>query len=162
MPSATPPTACTLHAHYTHIHSRTLHAHILALTTRTLYAHYTAHTTRTLHAHNTGTRTTTKGWILLEVLTLTLGSRDIKLVDVGGHFQARRIWVDFIWGSNGIVYVVDTSDHQRLQEAADELEVLLPLLFFFFSRFFLVLTFFLSPLLGRELLRSVRRRGGQF
>lgn len=50
-----------------------------------------------------------------------IGGLHIKMVDLGGHEQARRVWSDYFLAVDAVVYVVDTADHQRFLEAKHEL-----------------------------------------
>lgn len=45
--------------------------------------------------------------------------------DLGGHAAARRIWRTYFTAVDGIVFMVDISDRERLQEASEELARLL-------------------------------------
>eukprot|EP00056_Hartaetosiga_gracilis_P021533 m.24765 g.24765 ORF g.24765 m.24765 type:complete len:194 (-) comp9128_c2_seq2:970-1551(-) len=57
--------------------------------------------------------------------TVELAGITILAHDVGGHKQARRIWRDYFPAVDAIVFVVDTSDHERLSIAKDELHKIL-------------------------------------
>lgn len=44
-----------------------------------------------------------------------------RVIDLGGHFAARRLWTDYFHGIDGVMYIVDASDHSRLNESMVEL-----------------------------------------
>jgi len=42
-------------------------------------------------------------------------------IDIGGHEQARRVWETYCKASDGIVFIVDSVDKKRIEEAREEL-----------------------------------------
>eukprot|EP01129_Flabellula_baltica_P003442 TRINITY_DN131_c0_g2_i1.p1 TRINITY_DN131_c0_g2~~TRINITY_DN131_c0_g2_i1.p1 ORF type:complete len:197 (+),score=46.78 TRINITY_DN131_c0_g2_i1:50-592(+) len=57
----------------------------------------------------------------------TVEYRNIKFTvwDVGGQDRIRRLWRHYYEGTNGLIYVVDSNDRERIEESAIELEKLL-------------------------------------
>ncbi|XP_032048821.1 ADP-ribosylation factor-like protein 14 [Aythya fuligula] len=53
--------------------------------------------------------------------------RDFTLTiwDVGGQQKMRQLWCNFLENTEGILYVVDSSDKQRLEESKKEFELIL-------------------------------------
>merc|ERR1719150_2701528 len=45
--------------------------------------------------------------------------------DVGGQQEIRKLWRHYTTGVQGVIFVVDSSDHDRIDEARDELHALL-------------------------------------
>merc|ERR1712048_786017 len=41
--------------------------------------------------------------------------------DVGGQDKIRRLWKHYYQGSNALIFVVDSSDHDRVQDAMEEM-----------------------------------------
>ncbi|XP_010291798.1 PREDICTED: ADP-ribosylation factor-like protein 14 [Phaethon lepturus] len=49
----------------------------------------------------------------------------LTLWDVGGQEKMRQVWCDFLEDTDGLLYVVDSSDKQRLEESKKEFELIL-------------------------------------
>ncbi|NXG47759.1 ARL14 protein, partial [Psilopogon haemacephalus] len=45
--------------------------------------------------------------------------------DIGGQQKMRQSWCSFLESADGLLYVVDSSDKQRLEESKEEFEVIL-------------------------------------
>ncbi|NXL34061.1 ARL14 protein, partial [Glaucidium brasilianum] len=49
----------------------------------------------------------------------------LTLWDVGGQKKMRPVWCNFLENTDGLLYVVDSSDKQRLEESKKEFELIL-------------------------------------
>ncbi|CAJ1402862.1 unnamed protein product [Effrenium voratum] len=45
--------------------------------------------------------------------------------DVGGQDKIRKLWQHYLHGTDGLIYVVDSLDRDRIQDAKEELEKIL-------------------------------------
>ncbi|CAM9244675.1 unnamed protein product, partial [Heterosigma akashiwo] len=53
------------------------------------------------------------------------GTTKFKAWDLGGHETVRYLWDDFSADSQGVIFMVDSADFERFEEAKEELQRLL-------------------------------------
>jgi len=78
-----------------------------------------------LHLLKTGTLTIAQPTGNAQHEEFQIGGVTISAHDVGGHKAARRIWSQYFAELNGIVFLVDSADPERLAECRHELDSLL-------------------------------------
>ena len=59
------------------------------------------------------------------VETMQLAKVNLTVWDVGGQEKIRVLWKHYFNGTHGIIYVVDSVDRERIQEASSELNRIL-------------------------------------
>ena len=59
------------------------------------------------------------------VETLKFGKLTLNLWDIGGQKKIRDLWAHYYPGSNGIIFLVDTSDRARINLVKEEINKLL-------------------------------------
>ena len=56
---------------------------------------------------------------------MTIGNIRFNSYDLGGHSQARKTWRDYCAQLDGIIFMVDAADRERMHETKKELDSLL-------------------------------------
>ena len=51
-----------------------------------------------------------------------IGNQQITLSEVGGGFMIRRLWRYYLQNTQGLIYVIDLTDGERLNYAIDEMK----------------------------------------
>ncbi|XP_069124065.1 small COPII coat GTPase SAR1-like isoform X2 [Argopecten irradians] len=52
---------------------------------------------------------------------MAVGGLTIQAYDLGGHVVMRRVWLDYFPAVDGIVFIIDSADRERLEESRVEL-----------------------------------------
>ena len=81
--------------------------------------------TTLLHVLKEDTYTQTDSTIQPHSEELTIGNVSFNTFDLGGHEVARKIWKNYVGAVNGIIFMIDTTDHERFELAKMELNKLL-------------------------------------
>nr|QXF29062.1 Arf1d [Planomonas micra] len=81
--------------------------------------------TTLLYKLHLGVSVTTIPTIGFNAETVTYGRVRMNIFDVGGQEKIRPLWRQFLDGAGGVIYVVDSSDAERVTIARDELHSLL-------------------------------------
>lgn len=56
---------------------------------------------------------------------LVMGGIKFHAFDLGGHAAARKLWREYFLAVDGIVFLIDAADGERMQEAKKELDALM-------------------------------------
>jgi GTP-binding protein SAR1 len=78
-----------------------------------------------LHVLKTDRVTQTRPTIHPHSEELKMGNLRLNTFDLGGHITARKIWKDYFPAVNAILFLVDSVDVKRFEEARQELEKIL-------------------------------------
>ena len=57
----------------------------------------------------------------LIVVNIDLDTQSISMQDVGGQDKIRPLWRHYYTGTQGLIFVVDSADRERIDEARQEL-----------------------------------------
>merc|ERR1712209_294688 len=77
--------------------------------------------TTVLYKLKLGEVITTIPTIGFNVETVEYKNLNFTVWDVGGQEEIRKLWRHYYQGTNGLIYVVDSSDRERLEDAQEEL-----------------------------------------
>jgi GTP-binding protein SAR1 len=56
---------------------------------------------------------------------LSVGNFMLTTTDIGGHVAARRLWKSYNLNTDGVIFVVDSTDYKRMLECRDALNSIL-------------------------------------
>merc|ERR1712060_48357 len=68
---------------------------------------------------------TTIATIGFNVETVEYRNLSFNVWDVGGQDKIRKLWRHYFQGTNGIIYVIDSNDRDRVEDAREELTKML-------------------------------------
>merc|ERR1719414_1628337 len=77
--------------------------------------------TTVLYKLKLGEVITTIPTIGFNVETVEYKNLNFTVWDVGGQDKIRRLWRHYYNGTNGLIFVVDSNDRERIEDARDEL-----------------------------------------
>lgn len=81
--------------------------------------------TTILYKINLGEIISTVPTIGFNVETVKCGNLEATIWDVGGQAKIRPLWKHYYQGLDGLIYVVDSNDRERIETAKEELQVVL-------------------------------------
>merc|ERR1712241_435977 len=81
--------------------------------------------TTVLYKLKLGEVVTTIPTIGFNVETVEYRNLSFTVWDVGGQDRIRPLWRHYFHGTNGLIYVVDCNDRERIEDAKDELTKML-------------------------------------
>merc|ERR1711970_662310 len=81
--------------------------------------------TTILYKFKLGDVVTTIPTIGFNVETVEYKNISFTMWDVGGQDKIRRLWRHYYQGTNGLIYVVDSNDRERIEDAREELHKML-------------------------------------
>merc|ERR1712076_130124 len=81
--------------------------------------------TTVLYKLKLGEVITTIPTIGFNVETVEYKNLNFTVWDVGGQDQIRKLWRYYYQGTNGLIYVVDSNDRDRIEDAREELAKML-------------------------------------
>jgi len=86
---------------------------------------YAAGKTTILYRLKLGEVVTTIPTLGFNVETVKYNNISFTVWDVGGQERIRRLWRHYFEDTDGLIYVVDSNDRQRIQESSKELRSIL-------------------------------------
>merc|ERR1719413_276086 len=81
--------------------------------------------TTILYKFKLGEVVTTIPTIGFNVETVEYKNLNFTVWDVGGQDRIRKLWRHYFQGTNGVIYVVDSNDRDRIEDAREELTKML-------------------------------------
>merc|ERR1712113_250988 len=81
--------------------------------------------TTVLYRLKLGEVVTTNPTIGFNVETVEYRNLSFNVWDVGGQDRIRKLWRHYFQGTNGVIYVVDSNDRDRVEDAREELTKML-------------------------------------